>query len=272
MRDVYVWEWLWFCPTRAEVLEQWGGGHQWNLRVPYYYYLKLPKRRRWGSVYPPHMAGGARSNRRAQPGGHPLRREVVAHHQRQRILAGAAKVFAERGYRQVSVSDIVKAAAIARGRFYDNFASKEDCFFALYDATTAATLEEVGNACTVSIEEFPERVGAGIAALLAAIETDPEAARACIVEGPAVGPPINARFEGLIGDFAELLRAGRGEVASTELPSTVEETVVGGLYWLLYYALLEDRPKKISRLRPQLVEFSLIPFIGAEAAAAAAAG
>jgi hypothetical protein len=46
--------------------------------------------------------------------------------------------------------------------------------------------------------------------------------------------------------------------------------VVGGLYWLLYHALLEQRPKKIIRLRPQLVEFSLIPFIGAEAAATAA--
>lgn len=217
------------------------------------------------------MAGGPRANRRAQPGGHPLRPEVVAHHQRQRILDGAARVFAERGYRQVSVADIVKAAAIARGRFYDNFASKEDCFFALYDATTAATLERVAGACAASIESFPERVAAGIVALLEAIEADPYAARACVVEGPAVGQTINLRFEKLVGDFAALLRSGRSDAESSELPETVEETVVGGLYWLLYYALLEKRPKKISRLRPQLVEFSLIPFIGAEAAAAAAA-
>ena len=216
------------------------------------------------------MAEDLRAKRRAQPGGHPLRPEVVAHHQRQRILAGAAKVFAERGYRQASVADIVKAAAIARGRFYDNFASKEDCFFALYDAAMAATLERVGGACAGSVESFPERVGAGIVALLAAIEADPDGARACVVEGPAVGPAINDRFERLIGDFAALLRSGRSDAESSELPETVEETVVGGLYWLLYYALLEKRPKKISRLRPQLVEFSLIPFVGAEAAAAAA--
>ncbi len=216
------------------------------------------------------MAGGAKRGRRAQPGGHPLRREVVAHHQRQRILAGAARVFAERGYRQASVADIVKAAAIARGRFYDNFSSKEDCFFALYDAATGATLERVGRACAESIESFPERVSAGIGALLAAIEAEPEAARACVVEGPAVGPAINERFEKLIDDFAGLLRSGRSEAPSSELPETVEETVVGGLYWLLYYALLEQRPRKVSRLRAQLVEFSLIPFVGAEAAAAAA--
>jgi AcrR family transcriptional regulator len=216
------------------------------------------------------MAGGSRGRRRAQPGGHLLRPEVVAHHQRQRILDGAAEVFAERGYRQSSVADIVKAAAIARGRFYENFASKEDCFFALYDAAAKATLESVSRACEGSIESFPERVSAGIAALLAAIEAEPATARACVVEGPAVGPSINGRFEQLIRDFAALLRTGRGDAGSPELPETVEETVVGGLYWLLYYALLEERPRKISRLRPQLVEFSLIPFTGAEAAAAAA--
>lgn len=216
------------------------------------------------------MAGGSGARRRVQPGGHPLRREVVAHHQRQRILDGAARVFAEGGYRQASVADIVKAAAIARARFYENFSSKEDCFLALYDGATEATRERVAEACAESIESFPERVAAGIAALLTAIEADRDTARACIIEGPAVGPPINGRFEKVIADFAALLRAGRGDAGASELPETVEETVVGGLYWLLYHALLEKRPKRISRLRPQLVEFSLIPFIGAEAAAAAA--
>lgn len=205
-----------------------------------------------------------------QPGGHPLRAEVVEHHQRQRILAGAARAFAEQGYRQASVADIVKAAAIARKRFYLHFSSKEDCFFALYDEAAAAALAAVDEACVQSSEEFPDRVGAGIAALLAFMEADRERARACVVEGPAVGPAITGRFEKLIGDFATLLRTGRGGQGSTELPDTVEETVVGGLYWLLYHALLEERPKQVRRLRPQLVEFSLIPFIGAEAAGAAA--
>lgn len=197
---------------------------------------------------------------------------MVAHHQRRRILAGAAQVFAERGYRQASVADIVKAAAIARGRFYEHFSSKEDCFFALYDEAAATALEAVAAACDGLEEDFPQRVAAGLAALLAEIEADRALAHACVVEGPAVGPAINERFEKLIRGFAALLRSGRGGggAESAELPETVEETVVGGVYWLLYYALLEGRPKQIRRLRPQLVEFSLIPFIGAEAAGAAA--
>lgn len=245
----------------------------WDRLVPIDDYLLFQKRRPPLPVYAGPMAGSSRRPRRpdpsVRPGGHPLRPEVVAHHLQQRILAGAATAFAERGYRQTSVADIVKAAAIARKRFYAQFSSKEDCFFALYDAATAAALEAVAAACAGSDEEFPERVRAGIAALLAEIEADRDRARACLVEGPAVGPAIAPRFEKLIADFAALLRSGRGAEANAELPETVEETVVGGLYWLLYHALLEERPKQVRRLRPQLVEFSLIPFVGADAAAAA---
>ena len=196
-----------------------------------------------------------------RPGGHPLRPEVVAHHQRQRILAGAAAVIAERGYREVSVADIVRGASIARGRFYEHFSSKEDCFFALYEAGTEAALREVREACDRSPGAFPERLEHGLSALLAYLEANPQMARCCVVEGPAVGPAIGERFERVISEFAGLLRAARGDsAAGGELPATVEETVVGGLYWLLYYALLEGRPKKIGRLLPQLFDFALIPF------------
>jgi AcrR family transcriptional regulator len=201
---------------------------------------------------------------KAQPGGHPLREEVVAHHRRQRIVDGAAQVIAKRGYRNVSVADIVKEAAIARSRFYENFSSREDCFFALYEQGASAALQAVGEGCQACDGDFRERVKAGIAALLAYLEADPALARACVVEGPAVGPGINDRFERLIRDFAALLHAGRNGETEDELPATAEETVVGGLYWLLYYALLEERPKRLKSLLPQLTEFALIPFAGAE--------
>jgi AcrR family transcriptional regulator len=211
--------------------------------------------------------------KRARPGGHDLRREVIEHHQRERILAGAAKAIAASGYRQASVADIVRAAAIARASFYENFSSKENCFFDLYDQSSATAVDNVAGACRkAGSEEFPERVRIGLEALLEWLGQDAVLARAIIVEGPAVGPPISSRFESLIGNFAALLRAGRPSSTLAELPDTVEETVVGGLYWLLYFALLDGRPKRIEKLLPQLVEFSLIPYIGAEAARHAAPG
>jgi AcrR family transcriptional regulator len=212
-----------------------------------------------------------RKRKRVRPGGHKLRREVLEHHQRQRILSGAAEAIAERGYRQTSVADIVRSAAIARASFYENFSSKEDCFFSLYDESSAAALDLVAGACRAAGEnDFSVRVRVGLEVLLDHLGAEPVLARAIIVEGPAVGPPITSRFESLIGNFAALLRAGRPGSTEVELPETVEETVVGGLYWLLYYAVLDRRPKRIERLLPQLTEFSLIPYLGAEAARRAA--
>jgi len=211
------------------------------------------------------MAAARKRRKGVRPGGHQLRQEVITHHQRQRIITGAAEIIAAEGYRNVSVADIVKAAAVARGRFYEHFSSKEDCFFALYEFGTASALDAVEEACRGLEDDFPKRVHSGLAALLAYIEANPELARSCVVEGPAVGPAISARFESLIAGFAALLRAGRDGDGGEELPATVEETVVGGLYWILYYALLEEKPKKVARLLPQLSHLSLIPFAGAGA-------
>ena len=216
------------------------------------------------------MADAAGGSKRARPGGHQLRPEVIAHHQRRRILRGAAEAIAGQGYRQVSVADVVRSAAIARARFYENFSSKEDCFFALYDETVEAAHAAVVAACERSQGDFPERVRTGVEALLAVLSSDPILARAWIVEGPAVGPAISERFEAMIGGFADLLRGARAGADVPQLADTAEETVVGGLYWLLYYALIEEKATDLGELLPQLTEFSLIPFVGAEAAHTAA--
>lgn len=42
------------------------------------------------------------------------------------IIAVAAKLFAEQGYENTSVSDIVRAVGVAQGTFYWHFKSKED--------------------------------------------------------------------------------------------------------------------------------------------------
>jgi AcrR family transcriptional regulator len=52
---------------------------------------------------------------------------------RQQLLTAAIAVFAARGYRAAGVSDIVKAAGVARGTFYLYFESKAQVFMAVAD-------------------------------------------------------------------------------------------------------------------------------------------
>ena len=51
-----------------------------------------------------------------------------AEERREQILRVAAEVFAEKGYHQASVSDIVVGAGVARGTFYQYFGNKRAIF------------------------------------------------------------------------------------------------------------------------------------------------
>src|SRR3954468_9595901 len=62
-------------------------------------------------------------------------KEVMAEHQRERVLGAAVEVFAKRGYPGTTVDHIVSAAKIGVGNFYNLFGGKEECFLQAYDRT-----------------------------------------------------------------------------------------------------------------------------------------
>ena len=80
---------------------------------------------------------------RPPPGRQQLSREFIARHQRARIIAALAEETVAKGYRAVTVADIVRRAGIARNTFYENFPSKEDCFLAAQDYAVEEALRRV---------------------------------------------------------------------------------------------------------------------------------
>lgn len=52
---------------------------------------------------------------------------------RRQLVDAAIGVFAAKGYRVASITDIITAAAVARGTFYLHFQSKEEAFHAVLD-------------------------------------------------------------------------------------------------------------------------------------------
>jgi AcrR family transcriptional regulator len=52
---------------------------------------------------------------------------------RQQLIDAAAGVFARKGYRAASISDVIARAGVARGTFYLYFDSKEQVFLAIVD-------------------------------------------------------------------------------------------------------------------------------------------
>jgi AcrR family transcriptional regulator len=112
---------------------------------------------------------------------------------RRRLLDGLAESIAERGYRATTVADVVRGAKTSKRTFYDEFASKEECFVELLAANNDDLI--AGITAAVDGEATPnEQVAAAVGAYVAHIESRPAITLSWIREAPALGDlarPLN---------------------------------------------------------------------------------
>lgn len=199
-------------------------------------------------------------------GRHGLSREAVTESQRRRILQAMIEVVAERGYPDTRVVDVIEVAGVSRKTFYELFTSKEDCFLAAYDLL-------LGNLLGDTLRGFesrpgapwPERVAAGLEALLQHLAEHPDEARFAIVEVLAAGPKALARRDAALRQFTGFLDAGRAET-SVELPGITPLSLAGGVNELLYSEILHGATARLPERLPDLMFWITLPFLGAERA------
>lgn len=218
--------------------------------------------------FPPELA-------RLPPGRHGLPREFVARNQRERLIAGLAEAVAENGYAGTTIAHITRHAAVSRRTFYEHFSSKDECFVAAYDTVMTELRRRVGEAFEQE-EEWPQAVRAGIAAMLEFLTAEPHLARLSMVEALVAGPVVVERYDAAIQSLVPYFQAGR-EGRSKEvlagLSPTTEEALVGGMVSLISRRIFADRREELESLLPDLVEFTLTPYLGsAEAAKVARQG
>ena len=214
----------------------------------------------------------SKSTTRPLPGQQQLPREFITRHQRARIVTALAQETCEKGYRAVTVADIVKRAAIARNTFYENFKSKEDCFLATQEYAMSAALERVV-AAAAELDDWPLRVRAGLAAFLEYVAEEPALARTCMVESLTAGPAAVKYYEESQQAFVSLFQLGRAvSPHGADLPETMEEAIIGGVFWIVYQRLAAAAASTVPELLPGVVEFALTPYLGAGAAREVATG
>ncbi|HEX2097255.1 MAG TPA: TetR/AcrR family transcriptional regulator [Solirubrobacterales bacterium] len=218
---------------------------------------KTRKRSAGVDEYPPELA-------RLPPGRHGLPREFVAHNQRERLIAGIAEAIAENGYSGTTIAHITRAAAVSRRTFYEHFPSKDDCFVAAYEAVMGELQERVSEAFDAE-EDWPQAIKAGIGAMLEFLASEPNLARLCMVEALVAGPVVVERYDAAIQSFVPYFREGREgrspEVLSRLSPTT-EEALVGGMVSLISRRIIAGKTAKLEELLPDLVEFTLTPYLG----------
>lgn len=203
-----------------------------------------------------------RSANQLPPGRHGLSRSFVEANQRQRILDAVADVVSLVGYQGMSVEDVVGAAGVSRRTFYDTFKSKEDAFLSAYDEIGMRLVLAVKESYDVS-DTFPEGVVACLRTFLEFVASVPHYADMCIVEVLAAGPPALARRNGVMKAMAVLLEKGAATMPDGIVPPALTaETIVGGIYEVVYSRVLEGRTLELPGLLPDLAYSMMLPYVG----------
>ena len=160
-----------------------------------------------------------------------LPREFVAVRKRRRIMDAMAELTAEKGYEATKIADIVRRAGVARKTLYDNFDGKEEVFLGAFDSAGVEVSARIEESCAGVPDEWEARFAAGLRAFLTYIAENPAVARMCLIEAMSATPASAARYDDAMGRFVDLLH--QSAPADTGLPETIEETLVGGVAWIL---------------------------------------
>jgi AcrR family transcriptional regulator len=218
------------------------------------------------------MARASASSKAAAPrrlprGRHALAPEDVLRDQRERLIAAVPGVVAERGYEAMSVADIVKAAAVSRNAFYENFADKKECFAVAHDTGHERLFEVLAQPCKTG-GTVEERVGASLTAGLAALAAEPDLARMLFVEAPAAGEKIALRYHEWLRRYGTLLRAAAdGPPVGAKPEPEVEPVIVGGIASRIAGEILAGRARGLPELIAPIQEYVLAFYAVSEPAA-----
>lgn len=214
--------------------------------------------RRAGHLRPPYQLPSGR---------HGLPKAFVISNQRERILDGVMQAVTGTGYPTMRIEDVIAIAGVSRRTFYDHFANKEEAFLAAYDLIADQLRAAVSGAFATG-PTWPSRVRRGLSAFLTLLAREPALARVCIVEVHAAGPRALERRAQAMADFHQFLQPPPEECPSPPLSPVVAETVIGGVYEVIYSRIIARRTEELPDLLPALLYTILLPFVGPDIAAA----
>jgi AcrR family transcriptional regulator len=135
-----------------------------------------------------------------------FRLEARRRDRRERLIAAALGLFAERGFHETSVDDLVAAAHTSKSAFYHYFESKEDCFRVLLEQEGGALIAAVQSAAAAG-SGHAERIRHGIGAFVHACASRARVARLLLYESVGLSPSVEAIRHRLHGQFAGMVDA-----------------------------------------------------------------
>jgi AcrR family transcriptional regulator len=186
---------------------------------------------------------------------------------RERILQGMLEAVGAQGYERTSVQDVVAEAGLYRQAFYDSFEDKEDCYLQAIDAGSAWIELAMREAAMGEEATWRGQLRGALSGLLTFLEEQPAVGRAVLVEVHAAGPrAVEKRTEAM--ERAVMMMDLAREESVGRVPEISAEAVVAGILAVLHTRLSGDQTSDFMRLLPELMYLAVLPYFGADAAAA----
>jgi AcrR family transcriptional regulator len=185
---------------------------------------------------------------------------------RQRILRGMLEAVGTRGYEQTTVQDAIAKVGLYRQAFYDNFHDKEECYLEAIDAGSAWVELAMRRAVDGEVG-WRGQLRAALGGLLGFLDEEPAIGRALLVEVHAAGPRAVAKRTEAMERAASAIDLAREE-SEEDAPAIAAEAVVAGILAVLHSRLAGQRSEGFARLLPELMYLAVLPYFGADVAAA----
>jgi AcrR family transcriptional regulator len=112
---------------------------------------------------------------------------------------------ADTGYASISVSQLVRAAAVSKKTFYELFDSKEDCLFHSYEAYSERLYAAIDESCAVE-GSWPASGREALREALSFLAGDLAAAHLLMNTVGSAGAEGSRRYHAMIDSLAERLR------------------------------------------------------------------
>jgi AcrR family transcriptional regulator len=214
------------------------------------------------------MDSSSPSNPQGLKAGRGLPQAYAVRSDRERLLEAMVRVAAAKGYEAATVEEVVAVAGVPRETFDESFADKSACFLEAYDAVIDVLVAHVSTAFeTAAGEPWPQRIEAGLRALVELLGAEADIARMAMVEVTALGEEARNRYRAALARFTPFLEEGRAySQQGEELPPDTARFAVGGATSMIFDEIRAGRGPELPRILPDLVFAVLMPYLGPEAA------
>lgn len=172
------------------------------------------------------------------------------------LIAAARTVFARRGYHSAGVADIIDAAGVARGTFYNYFESKRGVFGAVLDEVMASVADAVQR-IDVSRPLEPQ-VRDNIERVVRTLQEEGDVARMIFADAVGVDEEgVEALREFYTNALARIERALRtGQALGVVRPGEVglrARCLLGLVKEPIFQAMLHDQPVDAEALATEII-------------------